>query len=132
MRNKFNSKKVTVDGRTFDSASEAKHYVFALKPRLDAGEISNLQFQPEFRIEHRGIKICKYKADFSYYDKSVTGTQGQRGSLVVEDVKGFKTDVYRLKKKLVEAFHPGIKILEVSAAKYRAKKYSLPSQNDAE
>jgi hypothetical protein len=41
------------------------------------------------------------------------GPQNQEGYTVVEDVKGFKTPVYKLKKKLVEACHIGVKIEEV-------------------
>jgi hypothetical protein len=44
-----------------------------------------------------GTKVFTYKADFSYF------TDKER---VVEDVKGFKTPVYKLKKKLVEAYLP--------------------------
>tara|TARA_Y100001973_G_scaffold63570_1_gene93003 strand:- start:327 stop:692 length:366 start_codon:yes stop_codon:yes gene_type:complete len=119
-----------VDGIIFDSASEAKHYYHVLKPRVAAKEITNLKLQPEFKCEIRGKKICKYRADFSYFDKKKLGPDGQRGCQVVEDVKGFKTDIYRLKKKLVEALFPGTLILEISAKEYRASKYSLPSRRE--
>jgi len=68
-----------------------------------AGEIINLELQPKFPIEVNGIKICTYIADFRYKERD--------GTEVVEDCKGFKTDVYRLKKKLVKAIY-GIEILE--------------------
>jgi hypothetical protein len=123
--NKYKNKKVVIDGHKFDSEAEAKHYWFVLKPRLEAGEITNLQFQPQFLVTIRGKKICTYKADFQYFDKTATGPEEQCGALIVEDVKGYKTDVYRLKKKMVEAAFPGTLISEISAAKYRAKKYSL-------
>ncbi len=49
-------------------------------------------------------KICSYIADFRY----------KRGEeVVVEDTKGVITQVFRLKKKLVEALYPGTKILIV-------------------
>ena len=41
-------------------------------------------------------------------------------------MKGYKTDVYRLKKKLVEALYPGTKICEISPRLYRSKTLSLP------
>ena len=41
------------------------------------------------------------------------GPQGQIGYYIVEDVKGFKTPVYKLKKKLVEALFPGTFIREI-------------------
>lgn len=123
---KFKNKKVVLDDRRFDSQAEAKHYWFVLKPRLDAGEIQNLEFQPIFRITIKGKPICKYLADFQYFDKTATGPEGQIGALIVEDVKGYSTDVYRLKKKMVEAAFPGTKISEIPAAKYQSKKYTLP------
>jgi hypothetical protein len=49
-----------------------------------------------------GVKICSYSADFRYQD----GLE-----LVVEDVKGYKTPVYNLKKKMMKAFH-SIEIFE--------------------
>jgi hypothetical protein len=62
--------------------------------------------------------VCDYIADFSYIDLNQTGLQGQIGCEVVEDVKGFKTDVYKLKKKLVEALYRGTKIIEINPKLY--------------
>ena len=119
---KFRNKKVSLDGYTFDSLAKAKHYKFTLKPRLEAGEISHLEIHPRIRCELNGRKICDYIADFRYLDVSFAGPQGQQGMTVVEDVKGYKTDVYRLKKKLVEAMYPGTKICEISPGQYRSVK----------
>ena len=38
---------------------------------------------------------------------------GDKEGQIVEDVKGYKTPIYRLKKKLVEACYPGTLIKEV-------------------
>lgn len=92
--NKFNAKKVRVDGYVFDSMAEAKHYG-ELKIRESAGEISDLKVHPVFRIEINGIKVCSVVLDFSYLDKN--------GCNVYVDVKGAKTALSSLKKKLVEA-----------------------------
>jgi hypothetical protein len=54
-------------------------------------------------VEVQGKLICTYVADFKYLEN---------GKEVVEDVKGFKTPVYKLKKKLVEAIY-GIEIIEI-------------------
>ena len=132
MYRKYNAKKVTLDGHKFDSLAEAKHYWHTLKPREAAGEIQNLELQPVFRCEINGNLICKYIADFAYFDKQVTGPHGQQGMKVVEDVKGFKTSIYRLKKKLVEALHPAVKISEVSPQQYRAARFSLPLDSEAD
>ena len=98
---KYKAKKVKLDGYTFDSQAEAKHYWHTLKPKLERGEITHLEVHPSYEIKIDGVKICKYIADFRYFS-------GQ--SRIVEDVKGFRTAVYRLKKKLVEALYPGLKI----------------------
>ena len=102
--NKFSAVRTTVDGITFASKREAARYG-ELKLLERAGEISRLSLQPEFVITINGVKICKYIADFRYVDR-------QKGMIVVEDVKGVKTAVYRLKKKMTEAFYPGLIIDE--------------------
>jgi hypothetical protein len=51
------------------------------------------------------IEGVKYIADFTYFDD----TKG--GEFIIEDVKGFKTDVYKIKKKLMKHFH-NVEILE--------------------
>lgn len=103
-RSKYRAVKTEVDGITFDSKREAARYMeLVLLER--AGEISRLELQPKYDCVVNGHKICTYKADFRYFNAN--------GS-VVEDVKGMKTPVYRLKKKLVEALYPGVKIQEVS------------------
>ena len=120
-RSKFRNKKGSLDGYTFDSLAEAKHYKYTLKPRLDAGEISHLEIHPRIRCAIGGKKICDYIADFKYLDSTATGPDGQAGCQVVEDVKGYRTDIYRLKKKLVEALYPGVRICEISPQKYKSE-----------
>ncbi len=102
-RHKYNAVKTTVDGITFDSKKEARRYS-ELKLLEKAGHIRNLELQPKYRCEIDGKLICTYKADFRYF------TDERK---VVEDVKGMKTPIYRLKKKLVEALFPGTTITEI-------------------
>ena len=109
---KYRAIKTEVDGIMFDSKKEAKRYEY-LKDRLDAGIIADLKLQPKFDCIINGKKICTYKADFEYLLVDEIGPQGQISYYVVEDVKGFKTPVYRLKKKMVEALFPGTLITEV-------------------
>lgn len=90
-------------GHVHDSAKEA-HRCNELHILERAGEIQRLEQQPEFPIEINSKQVCVYRADFSYFTAA---------GRVIEDVKGMRTDVYRLKKKLVEAAHPGVKIVEV-------------------
>ncbi len=126
---KFKNKKVKLDGYTFDSLAEAKHYQHSLLPRFKSGDITHLEVHPRFRCIIDGVKVCDYVADFSYIDVKETGLQGQEGCQVVEDVKGFKTDIYRLKKKLVEALYRGTKIIEINPKLY--SKIELEQSNDA-
>lgn len=100
---KYRNRKTEVDGILFDSKREAARYA-ELKMLERAGEIRGLELQPVFPVAVNGQKICKYIADFRYTDRA--------GREVVEDAKGVKTDVYRLKKKLVRALF-GIEIEEV-------------------
>lgn len=94
--NKFGAKKTTIDGIRFDSKKEANRYL-ELKLLKLGGNISHLELQPEFIIhdgfECRGKKyrVIKYRADFKYIEN---------GQTIVEDVKGFKTPVYNIKKKM--------------------------------
>ena len=101
---KYRAKPTTVDGYRFASKKEANRYQQLLWMH-EANEIEDLQLQPRFDIEVNGVKVCKYYADFKYRDK-------RTGDYVIEDVKGVRTAVYKLKKKLVQAVH-GIDIVEV-------------------
>lgn len=101
-RNKYSNKKTEVDGISFDSKKEARQYV-DLKNMQAAGIISDLILQKKFDIIINGKKVCYYKADFEYM---------RDGATIVLDVKGMKTPVYNLKKKLMKAVL-GIDITEV-------------------
>lgn len=100
---KYHAQKTTVDGITFDSKKEAMRYQ-ELKLLQRAGEIKNLQLQvPYVLIEKSKYgRTIKYIADFVYEEK---------GQVVVEDCKGFKTDTYKLKKRLLAEKY-GIEIKE--------------------
>lgn len=95
-KNKYNAKKTVIDGIKFDSKAEGTRYK-VLKKREETGEISELRLQPRFTLQekfrHDGktIRKIEYIADFEY---------SKNGQQVVEDVKGVKTDIYKLKKKM--------------------------------
>lgn len=95
---KYHAKKTVVGGITFDSKKEAERYK-ELKALQLVGKIERLELQPRFtlmdgfRYEGKAVRKIEYVADFLYRDLSTL-------ELVVEDVKGVKTDVYKLKKKL--------------------------------
>jgi hypothetical protein len=103
--NKYNAKKTEIDGVIFHSKKEANRYA-ELKLLMHArgdDKIIEIELQPKFPIVVNGKKICTYIADFRivYADRRI----------VIEDVKGFKTSIYKLKKKLVEAIYK-INIIE--------------------
>ena len=105
-KSKYRSIKTTVDGITFDSKKEAKRYQ-ELKLLQRANKIKNLRLQVSYVLieKSRYGRQIKYIADFVYYDKELKQE-------VVQDTKGFRTDVYRLKKRLM-AERYGIEIKEI-------------------
>ncbi len=104
-RNKYGvSKKEdrTIDGITFASKREMDRYC-ELKLLERSGAIKKLELQPRFDIHVNGIFCGFWKGDFQYEDKS---------GVTIEDSKGFRTPIYNLKKKLIEAIYD-FKIREV-------------------
>lgn len=105
--NKYHARKATVDGITFDSRREADRYL-VLKSMEEDGIIEDLRRQvryelvPAFDVDGKHYRPVYYVADFTYREN---------GHEVIEDVKGMKTDVYRLKAKLV-AYRYGMNIRE--------------------
>jgi len=90
--NKYHNKPTLVDGKRFASMKEAQRYK-KLKLAEKIGMISKLELQPVFKFP-MGFS---YRADFQYLDKE--------NVLIVEDVKGVETDVFKLKKKCFEYFY---------------------------
>lgn len=101
-KSKYGNRKVVYDSKTFDSQKECDRFK-DLVLMEKAGEIRKLCLQVEYPIWLNGRKVCVYVADFVYKDRD--------DKTVVEDTKGMRTAIYRLKKKMVEAFY-GITILE--------------------
>ncbi len=102
---KYHAKKVTVDGIVFDSKKEAQRYG-QLRLMEKARLITDLQRQVCFQLipKQSGERSCQYIADFVYRDRD--------GKTVVEDVKGYRTDAYIIKRKLMLWVH-GIHITEI-------------------
>nr|UVX55837.1 MAG: protein of unknown function (DUF1064) [Bacteriophage sp.] len=97
-RSKYHAKKTVVDGITFDSKREADRYL-VLKSMEEDGTIEDLQRQvrielvPPFDRNGQHFRGIYYVVDFVY--------TGEDGNAVWEDVKGMKTSVYLIKRKLV-------------------------------
>lgn len=98
---KYGNIHTVIDNYKFDSLKESYRYK-ELKLMLKAGQITDLEMQPRFLLQrgftdskgkkHRAIE---YVADFAYTSKD--------GREIIEDVKAsltFKTEVYKIKKKL--------------------------------
>lgn len=109
-RSKYKNEPIKYDGHKFDSKKEAEYYLI-LKDREKKGEIRYLKLQYPIEIQPaftdrqgKKIRAITYKADFYFYDRILKSWR-------VIDVKGFKTDVYKLKKKLL--LYKGIEIEEV-------------------
>lgn len=113
---KYGAVKTVVDGITFDSKREANRYC-ELKLLEKAGEIRNLKLQPSFLLlvetpVRNDVLIGKYRGDFEYEECGGVSWDEPPHQRVVEDVKGFKTPLYKWKKKHVEAQY-GIIVREV-------------------
>jgi len=108
-QNKYGAVKTEVDGIMFDSKKEAFRYR-ELMLLVAVGKISNLSLQPEFvlqdsfRYENKTIKAIKYRSDFRYTD--------YQGMDTVEDVKGKKTAVYEIKRKMFLKRYPELNFVE--------------------
>lgn len=106
---KYYNTPVDYDGHHFDSKAERDRYI-ELKLMQDMGVISGLELQKKYILQQKGkypsgkkYSEIAYVADFVYQ---------YNGEIVVEDVKGYKTDVYRMKKKMMAKVY-GIEITEV-------------------
>lgn len=101
-KNKYKAKKAVVDGIVFDSRKEAKRYT-ELKKLEEKGIIRDLSLQVQFELlpsfvividgKKKKRRPITYIADFVYY---------RDDEKVIEDVKGLRTPVYKIKKKLFE------------------------------
>lgn len=107
-RSKYRNVKKIINGIKFDSKKEAQRYLILQANEIN-GHISNLELQPEFILQDKfkylgkTIRAIKYKADFKYIENGIE---------IVEDVKGMKTSVYKLKKKLLLYKYPDINFIE--------------------
>ena len=96
---KYNSKKVELDGYTFDSQIEARYYQ-RLKWLQEHKEILFFRLQPRYLLQDsfkkngKTYRKIEYIADFEIHHLD--------GSIEVVDVKGMETEAFKIKKKLFE------------------------------
>lgn len=91
-RSKYGAARTSCGEHNHASKKEARR-CGELRLLNQAGEIIDLKQQPVY--EMHGVT---YRADFEYEERSKDGAW----TLVVEDCKGFRTPVYRLKKTLMK------------------------------
>lgn len=104
------NKKCQMDGVTFDSQLEANYYTSVIKPAELAGLINGVVIHPPYPITINGITVSRPKLDFSYGDVKT-------GKSFAVDVKGFDTDMSRLKRKMIEAQY-GIMVHVIKAGEF--------------
>ena len=105
--NKYHNKKVFYKDMIFDSKKERDYYII-LEMMLKNKQISDLKWQvpfelqPKFTINGKTIRPITYIADFTFI---------RDGKLHIVDTKGYRTEVYKLKKKMM--MYKGYEIEEV-------------------
>lgn len=104
---KYGNEKTIYHNEQYDSKKEAEYArILDLASRATriADRVVQVTRQVPYPVEIDGAKICKYIADFVVFYAD--------GRREIVDVKGYRTEIYKLKKKLVEAIYK-IKIIEV-------------------
>lgn len=94
---KFNNKSTVYKGIRYDSIKEAE-YAKTLDLRILAGEVKEWTRQFKISLDLNGVHITNYFIDFR-----VTMADG---SIEYHEVKGFETEVWRLKWLLSTAIYP--------------------------
>lgn len=103
----------TIDGILFDSKAEMRRYL-ELRLLLWSGNITGLVCQPEyvllapFTAAGRRFRGIKYIPDFQYTEA---------GKIVVEDVKGIRTQVYQLKRQMMAKLFPDVIFREIKVGR---------------
>mgnify|MGYP001572130955 FL=1 len=103
--NKYNNVRTKYAGRAFASRKEADHAATLdmLRKAKGKDKVEDVEYQCRLPLYVGGTLVTTYVADFV-----VTFVDGRRE---IHEVKGFRTDVYKIKKKLFEAIYK-IKIIE--------------------
>lgn len=94
-----NTRRKEVQGIQFRSTLEAEAWL-VLQAWQQCGAITGLELQPKFLLQPRFIhqatgekvRAMTYKADFSY--------RREDGERVVVEAKGFRTEPYKMRRKL--------------------------------
>lgn len=93
---KYNSRRTEYHGTSYMSKKEAE-YAWELDMRLNGGDIKGYQKQFKLSLDVNGEHICNYYVDFL--------VENTDGSVDAVEVKGYETDVWKIKWKLAMALH---------------------------
>ncbi len=93
-KNKYSAKKQTYRGRSYDSKLEAAKAI-DLDWLMKAGEVKSWTAQHKFDLRVNDAHLCNYYIDFRVVNKD--------NSVDYIEVKGFPTDIWRLKWNLTQA-----------------------------
>jgi hypothetical protein len=106
--NKYHAKSSIYNGYYYQSQLEAA-YAAELDLRVKAKDIKSWRRQVPLKLDVNGFHICNYRMDFEITHNN--------GSIELVETKGFETDLWRIKWKLLEAIyskeHPEIKLTVV-------------------
>jgi hypothetical protein len=116
---KYRNQRVIVQGKTLDSKMEAKRFLELLALEQQ-GEISGLTVHPRFPLttsfkdQWSGEiqRAITYVGDFLY--------QGSDHP-ICEDVKGVRTEAFKIKWKMVKARYPDIEFVLVTKPRRRSR-----------
>lgn len=103
---KYHASSTEYNGRVYHSKFEAQ-YARDLDLMIKAKKVIEWTPQVKISLDVNGYHICNYICDFKVIMKD--------GSIQLHEVKGFETDMFRMKRKLLEATylieHPEIKYI---------------------
>jgi hypothetical protein len=103
-RSKYRAIPTVLDGHRFDSRLEARYYAtLQLEQRI--GAVLEIRRQPNYLLEVNGVWVGRYVADYEVVRAD--------GEIQVVDCKGFRTQTYKLKRRLFEALYP-FRIVEIT------------------
>lgn len=116
---KYGAKHAVIDGHRFDSQAEAKRYA-ELRLMEREGLLHSIRLQPRFVLQESfkdtsgaRYRAIEYRADFQYTETS--------GRVIVEDVKGVDTPVWKLKEKLFRKRYPQVELRVVRNRKSKTE-----------
>lgn len=111
---KYNARKIIVDGIKFDSQMESLFYRLLKKKGIEFKMQVKFELQPGFKKRDKRYMAINYKCDFQIDD-------------LVIDVKGMKTPVFNIKKKMFEYAYSELDLICVTVCPYKYHQHSIYS-----